>query len=256
MIFRKLFGRDSDPGDTKHSTESDPRHPPKEASQKAMPPSAANVLLRTAVSRDHGGWAVGETLLQRMEQEDQQYQRIETALAEIKGMMQFTAKSAEKAKRNQEKQFTSLRSHITDETGRICTEIESTMVQNTAIQVFESLLPALDDLDRLVDANGSEVRGSGDSDSNDNSGDDRGRKTLTIVRRRLVDCFSQFGIERVNIDIGVTRFDSEIHEGYPFDGDDGEAIGVAEGTIVEVISAGYRMGNKLIRPASVIVMGV
>lgn len=97
-------------------------------------------------------------------------------------------------------------------------------------EVIRSLLPAMDDLDR-ADAHGDLVEGS----------------PLALVAQKVRSGFDRFGLQRVG------------EKGDPFDPTLHEALvqipsaEVEVATIADVIEPGYRLGERLIRPAKVAV---
>lgn len=97
-------------------------------------------------------------------------------------------------------------------------------------EVLKEILPLLDNLDRAVDApDGPEYR-----------------KGVEMIIRQLHDTLQKIGVEEIN------------PVGQPFDPDIHSAVmredateGVEPDTVTEVFQTGYKMGDKLIRPAMV-----
>ena len=103
------------------------------------------------------------------------------------------------------------------------------------VRLALELLPAVDNLDRALEA----TDGSGDSE-NLVSG-------LKLVHAGVLAALARVGIEPYS-PLGEP-FDPQVHEAVaqqPVDG-------AQPGTIVEVYQRGYRMGDSVLRPASVVV---
>jgi molecular chaperone GrpE len=88
---------------------------------------------------------------------------------------------------------------------------------------IESLLPALDTLELSL--------------KHDDS------KTLQMIEKQFLDALKQVGVERFGT-VGEA-FDPNIHEALAQKG--------ADHTVVSVERSGYKTGNKIIRPAQVII---
>jgi molecular chaperone GrpE len=103
-----------------------------------------------------------------------------------------------------------------------------------AIALAKELLPALDNLDRAIDAAAK---------------DDPLLQGVRLVRSELGAALARTGIESFSPD--GEAFDPTLHEAVatapqPPDG-------AQSGTVVEVYQAGYRLGENVIRPARVVV---
>jgi len=105
-------------------------------------------------------------------------------------------------------------------------------------EVLRDVLPVLDDLERALQAAGLDPEG--DSDDGLAHG-------VLLVFRGLRDSLAKHGIEAV--DPSGERFDPQIHEALSTLA----AEGVESGTVVETMQKGYRLGERLIRPARVVV---
>jgi molecular chaperone GrpE len=116
---------------------------------------------------------------------------------------------------------------------------EAALAQDRGVaKLVKELLPAVDNLDRAVDA----VAANGDSDAELTSG-------LKLVQAELIAGLGRAGVERFSPE--GQRFDPEHHEAVaqqPVDG-------AEAGTVVEVYQCGYRLGDAVIRPARVLVAG-
>ena len=70
---------------------------------------------------------------------------------------------------------------------------------------------------------------------------------VRLVHRSLVDALQREGLAEIETD---GRFDPHVHEALLSQPDDKE-----EGAILDVLQKGYRLGDKVLRPARVIVVG-
>jgi molecular chaperone GrpE len=101
--------------------------------------------------------------------------------------------------------------------------------------VAASLLEVLDDLDRTLEA-------AEDSD------DTTLAKGVSLVAEKLVRALQGHGLER--IDATGTAFDPNVHEAVQQRPADEP---VDEPTVAEVLRPGYRLGERTLRPAMVVV---
>ena len=101
--------------------------------------------------------------------------------------------------------------------------------------LLESLLPILDNFELGIDAarNASEVKGI--------------IQGLEMVRKQLEDFLRDHGVEIVNA-VG-NPFDPNIHEAVAHE----PSPDVAEGDVVRQLRKGFKLKDRLIRPASVVV---
>jgi molecular chaperone GrpE len=122
------------------------------------------------------------------------------------------------------------------------------------IDVAQALLEALDDLDRAEDV----IAGL------DAAGDETGlAHGVTLVAGRLRRALAGVGLERVDA-VGVA-FDPNVHEAVQHverptgaaDTSTGPPSGAAEGEqrVAQVLRPGYRMGERVLRAAMVVVEG-
>jgi molecular chaperone GrpE len=96
--------------------------------------------------------------------------------------------------------------------------------------IFRDLIPTLDNLE-------SALKAGGDADAL--------RTGVELTRRELVTLLESHGI--VAEDPMGTAFDPEIHQALSQE----KVPGVADGTVVEVFRKGYRLKDRLLRPALV-----
>jgi molecular chaperone GrpE len=99
--------------------------------------------------------------------------------------------------------------------------------------VISDLLPAIDDLERAIAA------------AADDPALDRFRSGVELTRRQLLEALKRRGVEP--LDVVGTPFDPTWHEAIAQE----PAAGRADGEITEEIRRGYRLGQRLLRPAMV-----
>jgi molecular chaperone GrpE len=98
-------------------------------------------------------------------------------------------------------------------------------------RLVKELLPVLDDLERALEACDSEPGSVEDG--------------VRLVHRELSDALAKEGLSEIETN---GRFDPHVHEALLSQPSDKE-----EGTIVDVLQKGYRLGDRVLRPARVIV---
>lgn len=116
-------------------------------------------------------------------------------------------------------------------------EIDETR-RYAALGVARDMLPALDNIDRALDA----AKASGDESS---SGLAEG---FRMVREQIAAALARHGCEPVDTTPG-TEFDPALHEAILHQPSDA----VREGAIVLTAQAGYRLHDRVVRAAQVIV---
>ncbi|MBV9914882.1 MAG: nucleotide exchange factor GrpE [Solirubrobacterales bacterium] len=110
-------------------------------------------------------------------------------------------------------------------------------------KLAKELLPAVDNLDRALEAAESAARQAGEN------GGGPVVSGLKLVQADVVAALGRVGIEPYS------------PEGEPFDPQHHEAVaqqpvqGAEPGTVVEVYQRGYRLGDSVLRPARVVVAG-
>ena len=122
------------------------------------------------------------------------------------------------------------------------TRDQESLVARAHERLVRALLPVLDDLERALDAACSEASVPSDGDP--------GLQPPTIVEdgvrlvaRQLREVLEREGLEEIPTD---GQFDPHVHEALlsqPSEAD--------EGAIVQVLQKGYRLGDRVIRPARV-----
>ena len=103
--------------------------------------------------------------------------------------------------------------------------------QYAAVEVLQELLPIVDDFERAlrIDAAGAESY----------------RQGLEIIHRALMEMLRKRGVTPIEA-VG-TLFDPQVHQAVAYE-DDPER---RDGEVTEEFARGYRLGDKLLRPAMV-----
>jgi molecular chaperone GrpE len=103
--------------------------------------------------------------------------------------------------------------------------------QMASIDFVRELLPVIDDFERALQIEAP--------------GADSYRQGLEIIHRALIDMLRKRGV--TPIDAVGTRFDPEVHQAVTYE----EAPDRRDGEVIEQFTRGYRLGDKLVRPAMV-----
>lgn len=103
--------------------------------------------------------------------------------------------------------------------------------------LLTKLLPVLDSLDRALSA----------AEGADDGAQNALREGVQMVRNQFLTAMTEAGLEEV--DAAGQVFDPTLHEAVST----AEVEGVEEGQVVEQLRKGYRLHDRLLRPASVIV---
>ena len=114
---------------------------------------------------------------------------------------------------------------------------QASLAARAAERLVKELLPVLDDLERALAA-----AAETDDPKSDSLKLEEG---VRLVHRQLADTLRREGLEEIATD---GRFDPHVHEALlsqPAEAD--------EGTVLEVLQKGYRLGDRVLRPARVIV---
>jgi molecular chaperone GrpE len=124
-------------------------------------------------------------------------------------------------------------------------------------RLVKELIPILDDLGRALEAASEHeeaakrpVRGSGPVEGV--RGDPEVPPTgddvvdgVRLVQRSLADLLQKQGLTEIETD---GKFDPHVHEALLSQPSDAE-----EGSVIEVVQKGYRLGDKVLRPARVVI---
>jgi len=103
--------------------------------------------------------------------------------------------------------------------------------QFAAVDFVQELLPVIDDFERAlqIDAPGAESY----------------RQGLEIIHRALMEMLRKRGVTPIEA-VGTT-FDPQVHQAVAYE----EAPDRQDGEVLEQFTRGYRLGDKLVRPAMV-----
>jgi molecular chaperone GrpE len=109
---------------------------------------------------------------------------------------------------------------------------QESLVARAAERLVRELLPVLDDLERALQA----------AEQHEEAELEEG---VRLVHRQLADALRKEGLEEIPTD---GKFDPHLHEALLAQPAEAE-----EGTVIEVLQKGYRLGDRVLRPARVVV---
>jgi molecular chaperone GrpE len=109
---------------------------------------------------------------------------------------------------------------------------QASLVARAHERLVKELLPVLDDLERALEA----------AEAHEEAKLEEG---VALVTRSFADVLRREGLEEVPTD---GKFDPHIHEALLSQPSEAE-----EGAVIEVIQKGYRLGDRVLRPARVVV---
>jgi molecular chaperone GrpE len=110
--------------------------------------------------------------------------------------------------------------------------LQSERTQHASERLVKELLPVLDDLERALDA----------AERHEEAKLEDG---VRLVHRELAGALAKEGL--VEIETGG-KFDPHVHEALLSQPSEAE-----EGTVIEVVQKGYRLGDRVLRPARVVI---
>ena len=111
---------------------------------------------------------------------------------------------------------------------------QDALVARAGERIVKELLPVLDDLERALEA----------AEQHEEAKLEDGVK---LVHRQLEQLLAKEGLAPVETD---GRFDPHVHEALLTQPSESE-----EGSVIEVLQKGYRLGDRVLRPARVVVAG-
>src|SRR5688500_8462277 len=111
---------------------------------------------------------------------------------------------------------------------------QESLVARAHERLVKELLPVVDDLERALDA----------AEQHEEAKLEQG---VRLVHRALADALSREGLAEVETD---GKFDPHVHEALLTQPSEAE-----EGLVIEVLQKGYRLGDRVLRPARVVVAG-
>ena len=109
---------------------------------------------------------------------------------------------------------------------------QQSLVARAHERLVKQLLPVLDDLTRALDA----------AEAHEEAELEEG---VRLVHRQLADVLAREGLEEIETD---GKFDPNVHEALLSQPSEAE-----EGSVIEVLQKGYKLGDHVLRPARVIV---
>ncbi len=109
---------------------------------------------------------------------------------------------------------------------------QESLVARAHERLVKELLPVLDDLERALQA----------AEEHEEAKLEEG---VRLVHRQLADTLAREGLAEIGAD---GEFDPHVHEALLSQPSEAE-----EGTVIEVIQKGYRLGDRVLRPARVVV---
>ncbi len=111
---------------------------------------------------------------------------------------------------------------------------QASLVSRAAERVVKELLPVLDDLERALEA----------ADQHEEAKLEEG---VRLIHRQLAAILDREGLAEIETD---GKFDPHVHEALLSQPSKAE-----EGHVLQVIQKGYRLGDRVLRPARVVVAG-
>jgi molecular chaperone GrpE len=109
---------------------------------------------------------------------------------------------------------------------------QQSLVARAHERLVKELLPVLDDLERALEA----------AEAHEEAKLEEG---VALVTRAFGDILRKEGLEEIAVD---GKFDPHVHEALLSQPSEAE-----EGSVIEVIQKGYRLGDRVIRPARVVI---
>lgn len=109
---------------------------------------------------------------------------------------------------------------------------QESLVARAAERLVKELLPVLDDLERALEA----------AEAHEEAKLEEG---VALVARSLAGALRKEGLEEVPT---AGKFDPHIHEALL-----SQPSEVEEGSVIEVLQKGYRLGDRVLRPARVVI---
>jgi len=111
---------------------------------------------------------------------------------------------------------------------------QAAFAERASERLVKELIPILDDLGRALDAASEHEEGKVEDG-------------VRLVHRALADLLAKQGLTEIETD---GKFDPHVHEALLSQPSEAE-----EGSVIEVVQKGYRLGDKVLRPARVVIAG-
>ncbi len=109
---------------------------------------------------------------------------------------------------------------------------QESLVARAGERIVKELLPVLDDLERALEAAAQHEEA-------------KLEEGVRLVHRELVEALAREGLVEVETD---GQFDPHVHEALVSQPSEQE-----DGSVIEVLQKGYRLGDRVLRPARVVV---
>jgi molecular chaperone GrpE len=109
---------------------------------------------------------------------------------------------------------------------------QAAFAERASERLVKELIPILDDLGRALEAASEHEEA-------------KLEEGVRLVHRSLADLLAKQGLSEIETD---GKFDPHVHEALLSQPSDQE-----EGTVIEVVQKGYKLGDKVLRPARVVV---
>ncbi|MBW3592136.1 MAG: nucleotide exchange factor GrpE [Actinobacteria bacterium] len=114
---------------------------------------------------------------------------------------------------------------------------QESLVARANERLMKALLPVLDDLERAL--------GSAETDGEEGGRDGALQEGVRLVARELRSALEREGLEEI---VTEGHFDPHVHEALLSQPSEAE-----EGAVIEVLQKGYRLGDRVLRPARVVI---
>ena len=114
------------------------------------------------------------------------------------------------------------------------TREQESLVERAGERIVRELLPVLDDLERALEAAADHEEA-------------KLEEGVKLVHRQLEQLLQREGLAPIETD---GRFDPHVHEALL-----AQPSAADEGSVIEVLQKGYRLGDRVLRPARVVVAG-
>ena len=121
---------------------------------------------------------------------------------------------------------------------------QQSLVARAHERLVKELLPVLDDLERALEA-APEARAATSEAGTESPAQAKLEEGVRLVERELRDALAREGLVEVETD---GRFDPHVHEALLTQPSEAE-----EGSVIQVLQKGYRLGDRVLRPARVVI---
>jgi molecular chaperone GrpE len=161
---------------------------------------------------------------------------LEERLAELEPLLAELEQRAAEAEANRDEYLADLQRLAADFDNyrkRVARDQES-LVARAHERLVKELIPVLDDLERALEAAAQHEEA-------------KLEEGVRLVHRELSAALAREGLAEIEVD---GRFDPHVHEALLSQPSDAE-----EGTVIDVLQKGYRLGDRVIRPARVVIAG-